>query len=59
MNQIVPDVETLREKLIDYYGSGMGVDFLMSVSFISEIEDASDERIIELAREAGLIGSSK
>lgn len=48
------DSEALRECLIDYFGSAMGVDFLMAISNVSEVQSASIQRLIETAEECGI-----
>ncbi|MCR5373543.1 MAG: hypothetical protein K6E41_08780 [Solobacterium sp.] len=44
------DVEELREKLKDYYGTAMVSGFPMAVFDLAEVDDLSDEEVIEQAR---------
>ena len=48
------DAEELREKLKDYYGTAMTSGFPMAVIELSEIDDMSDEEILEKAEGLGL-----
>ena len=47
-------VERLRRDLIDYYGAAMNNGLPMAVIELSKIENATDEEIIEIAREIGI-----
>lgn len=49
------DIEKLREALIDNYGCAMGAGFGAAVMDLVEVERASDEEIIKMARKEGLI----
>ena len=48
------DAGELREKLKDYYGTAMTSGFPMAVIELSEIDDMSDEEILEKAESLGL-----
>ena len=48
------DFDALRGALINYYGSGIGVNFLMAVSGIEEIRSASTHELLEMAEECGI-----
>ena len=47
-------LKELREYLMNYYGSAMGVDFGMAVTGINEVENMSDEELEEMAISMGL-----
>ena len=47
------DSERLRRDLIDYFGTAMTGDLWLAIADLSEVEDASPERLIEIAEEAG------
>ena len=49
--------DELREKLIDYYGSASCI-FPMALISVAEIEAASNQELLEYAREAGFRLSS-
>ena len=49
------DIDELRERLIDYYGTAMYSGFPMAIIDLSRIENMSDEEIIREARKIGLI----
>lgn len=49
------NVNELRKRLLDYYGSAMVSGFGMAVVDLSKVERASDEEIIKLAIKEGLI----
>lgn len=49
------DIDELRKKLLDYYGSAMASGFGMAVVDLSKVERASDEEVIKLAIKEGLI----
>lgn len=48
------DAEELREKLKDYYGTAMTNGVPMAVIELGEVDDMSDEEIIEKAESLGL-----
>ncbi len=43
------DYEALRRDLMDYFGTAMGF-FPVAVMDLSEVESASDEELLEIAR---------
>ena len=47
------DIEALREDLIDYFGTAMMSGFPMAIMDLSEVEDASDLKLIMLAEKVG------
>ena len=47
------DFEQLREDLLNYYGSAIGINFQMSICNISQIQNASYEQLINIALENG------
>ena len=47
------DIETLREDLMDYYGTAMMSGFPMAIMDLSDVENASDLKLIMLAEKAG------
>mgnify|MGYP003571623831 CR=1 FL=1 len=44
------DYEKVREKLIDYFGSAMFIDASFAIMNLSQIENASDSQLLEIAR---------
>ena len=46
------DYERLREDLIDYFGSAMGL-FPMAIMDITKIENASNLELLEIAKQNG------
>ncbi len=44
------DIEALREKLKDYYGTAMMSGFPMAVLDLADVDDLSDEEVIEQVR---------
>lgn len=48
------DVEELREKLRDYYGTAMTSGFPMAVIDLSEVDDLDDDEVREKARKNGI-----
>ncbi len=48
------DVDGLRDRLRDYYGTAMTSGFPMTVMELSEVDSMSDEEVIERAKELGL-----
>ena len=48
------DTNSLRKDLIDYYGTAMSNGFPMAVIDLEKAERASDQEIIEMAREEGV-----
>ena len=46
------DLEKLREDLIDYFGTAMGV-FPIAVMNVTEVERASDNELIRIATQNG------
>ena len=46
------DIEILRQQLMDYYGTAMST-FPIAMMELSEVENASDEEIIEMAESLG------
>ena len=49
------DVEQLRNRLKDYYGTAMFNGFPMAVIDLGKVDRMSDEEVIELAYEVGII----
>ncbi len=49
------DIDELRSRLKDYYGTAMASGLENAMSELNEIDDMSDEDIIALAEENGLI----
>ncbi|MBQ1303763.1 MAG: hypothetical protein IIY51_02545 [Erysipelotrichaceae bacterium] len=49
------DIEELRQRLLDYYGTAVNSGIENAMSELNEIEDMSDEEIIALAEENGLV----
>lgn len=48
------NIEELRRDLMDYYGSAMSNGFGMTVIDLSEIENASPEKLISIAKKLGV-----
>ena len=46
------DFERLRDDLMDYYGSAMQY-FPMAVMELSDVENASEGKLLEMANDAG------
>ena len=46
------DYEKLKEDLIDYFGSAMGL-FPMSIVDITRVENASNSELLQIARQNG------
>ena len=53
MNQGI-DVEGLRKNLKDYYGTAMFSGFSMAMMDLTRVERASDEEVINMAKEKGI-----
>ena len=53
MNQGI-DVEGLRKNLKDYYGTAMFGGFSMAMMDLTRVERASDEEVINMAKEKGI-----
>lgn len=49
------DIDELKQRLIDYYGTAMYSGFPMAIIDLSRIENMSDEEIIREARKIGII----
>ena len=49
------EIEKIKNELIDYYGTAMMNGFPMAVMELSDIENLSDDEIIALAEELGLV----
>lgn len=49
------DIDELKQRLIDYYGTAMYSGFPMAIIDLSKIENMSDEEIIREARKIGII----
>ena len=49
------DVDELRERLIDYYGTAMFNGFPMAMFDLEKVKRMSDEEIIEEAYRVGII----
>lgn len=47
------NIEELRKDLIDYFGTAMSNGFGMAVIDLSEIENASPEKLIYIAKKNG------
>lgn len=47
------DFERLRQDLIDYFGTAMTVGFGAAIIDISKIENASNEELINIAKQNG------
>lgn len=47
------DFDELRNDLMDYYGSAMQY-FPMAVMELSDVENASEDKLLEMAKDAGL-----
>ena len=48
------DVEELRDKLRDYYGTAMTSGFPMAVIDLAEVDDLDDNEVREKARKNGI-----
>lgn len=48
------DFEELRETIKDYYGTAMTSGFPMAIIELAEVENASDDELIEIAKRIGL-----
>lgn len=48
------NIEELRRDLMDYYGTAMNSGFGMAVIDLSEIENASPEKLINIAKKLGV-----
>lgn len=53
-NYTPQEIEELRERIIDYYGSATPL-FAVAMGGVSAVENMDDEEIIEKAEEIGLI----
>ena len=49
------DIQELKERIIDYYGTAMFNGFPMAMIYIAKIENMSNEEIMKEARKIGLI----
>ncbi len=49
---MVIDIEKLRDDLIDYFGTAMGM-FPMAIMDVSKVERASESELISIARKNG------
>ena len=47
------DFERLRQDLIDYFGTAMTIGFGTAIIDISKIENASNEELINIAKQNG------
>lgn len=47
------DFERLRQDLIDYFGTAMTIGFGAAIIDISKIENASNEELINIAKQNG------
>ena len=47
------DFERLRQDLIDYFGTAMTVGFGAAIIDISKVENASNEELINIAKQNG------
>ena len=47
------DIEALRDDLIEYFGTAMMSGFPMAIMDLSDVENASDLKLIMLAEKAG------
>ncbi len=47
------DYESLRQDLIDYFGTAMTVGFGAAIIDISKVENASNEELINIAKQNG------
>ena len=47
------DIDELRRDLMDYYGSATQSGFPMAVIELSDVENASSYKLIEMAKNAG------
>ncbi len=48
------NIEELRKDLMDYYGTAMNSGFGMAVIDLSEVENASPEKLISIAKKIGV-----
>lgn len=48
------DFEELRETIKDYYGTAMTSGLPMAIIELAEVENASDDELIEIAKRIGL-----
>lgn len=48
------NIEELRKDLMDYYGTAMNSGFGMAVIDLSEVENASPEKLISIAKKLGV-----
>ena len=48
------DVEELRDKLRDYYGTAMTSGFSMAVIDLAEVDDLDDDEVREKTRKNGI-----
>ena len=48
------DFEELRETIRDYYGTAMASGFPMAIIELAEVDNASDDELIEIAKRIGL-----
>ena len=51
---MIIDIEKLRSDVLDYYGTAMHNGFGMAVINLGQIENASNDEIINIARKIGL-----
>ena len=49
-----PDLSRLKDDLENYYGTAMCCGLPMAVVELSQLESASPQQLVELARRAGL-----
>lgn len=49
------DIQSLRQELLDYYGTAWASGIPAAIMELSEIETASPERLIEIGQSAGLL----
>ena len=48
------DIERLREDLMDYFGTAIHSGFGMAIIDLSEVENASPEKLIKIAKKIGI-----
>lgn len=48
------DYDELREAIINYYGTAMTSGFPMAIIELSEVETASSDELLEIAKRIGL-----
>ena len=48
------DFEELREAIRDYYGTAMTSGFPMAIIELAEVDNASNDELIEIAKRIGL-----